>query len=224
MRTTEPLLPSFENNLITVNSEIFDSSDDRINQLMKEKSDYFNNSNLCQSYGQSNIEKCLIFLFFLIVFSCLILYHYSNHFGSVLFSIICGTIFLNLFSFITYSFFLYKLQSESMFDRIPTTVAFLNDLIISFNLILETAVLILVSFTSTVDWLCFSLFLAKFLIEIYFVIVSIKVFMFCPWSRSIQNITGRFWNSLRILFCCCENEPEIDLSKYHKLDEYESFY
>ncbi|MCQ2817946.1 MAG: hypothetical protein MJ252_11835 [archaeon] len=226
MRTTELLLPVVELNSYSQSQQYdsHDSSDDRLNQSIKDKSWFFNNSSLCQYYGQSNIEKCLGLLFFLIVFSSSILYHYYYHFSSFLFSVIVWTIFVNLFSFTTYSFFLYRLKSESMFDTIPTNIAKINDTLIYINLFLETLILFIVLFSSGINWFCFFLFLGKYFIEIYFVVVSIKVFMFCPWSRTVQEGIGKAFNFFKSLFFCCQPEHEMDLAKYHKLDEYESFY
>ena len=142
-----------------------DSSDDRLNQTPKDKSWLFNNSNLCQCYGQENIEKCLFILFFLIVFSASILYHYYAHFENIIFGAICCTIFFNLFSFITYSVCLYKLRSGEMFDSMPTAVLSVNDSIIVLNFLCEIIVLLMVGIYSKLDWFCFSLFAGKLLLK-----------------------------------------------------------
>lgn len=223
MRTQENLL-QFDQFPQPYPIDSLDSSDDRMNITPKDKSYFFNNSKLCQYYGQSNIERCLILLFFLIVFSSTILYHYFNHFSSLLFSTIISTIFFNLFSFITYTFFLYKLKSGSMFDVIPNVIVSINDSIIIMNLLVEIFVLSLVSISKDIDWYCFTLFLAKFIIEVYFVVISVKVFMFCPGSRTCQEISERVWNFLRIYMCCCESDQEMDIAKYQKLEDFDSFY
>ena len=47
------------------------------NVKQKEKNFYFyyDNSNICQYYGQSNVEKCLFLLFFLISYTITIIYY-----------------------------------------------------------------------------------------------------------------------------------------------------
>src|SRR5947208_3057401 len=53
----------------------------------KEKVYYFDNSAISLSYGQYNVEKCLVVLGILIAFSALFIYNYYDSFSSAIFII-----------------------------------------------------------------------------------------------------------------------------------------
>lgn len=189
----------------------------------KEKSFYFNNSNLCQYYGQSNIEKCIFILFCLIIFASTLLYHFFPLFNSFVFYTILATLSADTVSLALYSFFLYRLRSENMFDKIPSEAIRANDFLIVFNSFGKCFVLVLVTL-NFIGWIPLCFFVGKFLLEVYFMMVAVKLFLFCPGSRYFQEQSEKLWSFLKFYIFCCEIEQEQDLNEYTKIEDIESFY
>ena len=89
-----------------------------INKPQTEKNLYFyyDNLNICQYYGQSNIEKCIFLLVFLLTYTTTILYYYSFLIKTIIFYFILLTLIVDFISFIIYGYFLYKLKSDEIFE------------------------------------------------------------------------------------------------------------
>lgn len=199
-----------------------DENDYRVNP-QKERSFFFNNSNICQYYGQSNIEKCIFILFFIITFTSTLLYHFFSLMNTFLFYAITTTLIADAISLVLYSFFLYRLRSENMFDNIPAQAIRMNDFLIVFNSIGKSLVLVLVTL-NFLGWVPFAFFAGKYLIEVYFMMIAVKLFMFCPGARFVQEQSEKFWNFVRFYIFCCEVEQEQEYNEYTRLEEIESFY
>ena len=184
---------------------------------------YYDNSNICQYYGQGNIEKCIFLLFFLITYTSTILYYYINIIGNFLFYFIILTLSIDSLSFIFYCYFLYKLKSDDIFEKILSILIQFNDTLIIINSIFKTFVLSIVSVTLK-NWIPFLLFSSKYILDIYLMLTSIKIFMFCPGVRSFQEFTDKFIFYFKTYILCCEVEFEQENETYGKFDDSESFY
>jgi hypothetical protein len=229
MRTTEnvpryiPFLPQIRRNSSSnLNNP---NTNENIYQAphQKERSFYFNNSNLCQYYGQSNIEKCLFILFFLITYTSTLMYHFYNIIPSLLFSVMLFTLIVDGISMIIYGMFLYKLKSDNMFDRLPQKLISVNDFMVMFNSFIKTGAIVF----TCLNWLGLvpmGLFFGKFIIEVYFMMVSVKIFLFCPGSRYVQEQSEKIWSFVKFYVFCCEEEQDQDINEYTKIEDIESFY
>jgi len=61
------------------------------------------------------------------------------------------------------------------------------------------------------------------LLDTYFIVISLKLFMLSPCMIGIQEFLQRLWNNVKYYVLCCEVE-EPDQPDYTKLEELESFY
>jgi hypothetical protein len=196
-----------------------------INKSQKEKNLYFyyDNSNICQYYGQSNIEKCIFLLLFLLTYTTTILYYYSLLIKTILFYFIILTLIVDFISFIIYCYFLYKLKSDDIFEKIPNLIIKLNDFLIIFNYISKSLILVISSLTFT-NWNLFILLIAKYILEIYFIFNSIKIFMFCPATRTFQENFEKIIFYLKYYILCFDLEQDQISEEYTRIEDIESFY
>lgn len=192
-------------------------------QKPKDKSFYFDNSNLCHYYGQTNIEKCMILLFFLITYTFTILYYYSSTIGNLLYYILIPTLICDIFSLLIYFFILYKLQSNDIFDEIPEFIIKTNDNLILFNSIGKT-LLIAIASVKYISFNILLLFIGKYALEIFFLLNSQKIFMFIPCVKGIQDKTEKCLLYIKYSIFCFEIENENDTEEYTKIEDIESFY
>ena len=196
-----------------------------INKSQKEKNlfFYYDNSNICQYYGQSNIEKCIFLLFFLVTYTSTIIYYYSNFMNKFIFYFIIISLTADLISFIIYCYILYKLKSDEMFEKIPCLIIKLNDFLIIFNFILKSLILSILSVTMN-KWIPFLLFASKYILEVYFILNSIKNFMFCPIIHSFQENLEKLIFYFKYYILCFDFEQDQILEEYTKIEDIESFY
>jgi hypothetical protein len=187
---------------------------------------YYDNSSISMSYGQYNIEKCLFVLLFLITYSTCLGYYYYESFDylTFVFLIIGGSIDV-LISFM-YLILLIKLRSDTIFNKIPTKLMSFTDLIILANFIVKISQFILVTLIfNQFDVLGIVLIIVKLLFEIYFTVISVKLFMFCPCSVYVQEQTQKLWNGIKYYIFCCEIQDmnNQENPEYTKLDDLDSF-
>ncbi len=196
-----------------------------INKPQTEKNLYFyyDNLNICQYYGQSNIEKCIFLLVFLLTYTTTILYYYSFLIKTIIFYFILLTLIVDFISFIIYGYFLYKLKSDEIFEKIPNVIIKLNDILIIFNYISKSLILVISSVTLT-HWNLLLLLIAKYILEIYFIFNSIKIFMFCPATRTFQENFEKIIFYLKYYILCFELEQDQISEEYTRIEDIESFY
>jgi len=203
-----------------------DLNEERIVSIYKPKERifYYDNSQISMSFGQYNLEKCLIVQFILIILTACLLYEYSTNLDYLN----CVLIFLggglDVIASIFYIYFLYKLKSNDIFNKLPNFAINLTDIMILINLFIKifTIVMIYVDY-STLGVSALILFTLKFFIEFYFSVISVKLFMFCPCTLVLQEQTEKMWNWIKYyIFCCDVEEPENP--DYTKIEDLESFY
>jgi hypothetical protein len=189
----------------------------------KDKSFYFDNSNLCHYYGQTNIEKCIILLFFLIIYIFTLIYYYSHLMGKLLYCTLITTLICDIISLLIYFYILYKLQSNYIFDEIPDFIIKVNDYLILFNSIGNTLLLVF----ACIQYISLNillLFIGKYILEIFFLLNSQKIFMFIPCVQGIQDKTEKCLLYIKYSIFCFEIENENDNEEYTKIEDIESFY
>jgi hypothetical protein len=190
----------------------------------KDRVYYYDNSSISMSYGQYNVEKCLVVLFILIVYSSLLLYSYYISLDNMSFILlISGAVFDVIISFM-YLYILVKLKSDEIFNKIPLKVINSTDILIMINFFLKivTIILIFVNYYN-IGLSAILLFSTKFLFEFYFAVISIKLLIFCPCTVYIQEHSEKLWNWAKYYIFCCEVE-ETENPDYTKLEDLESFY
>lgn len=183
---------------------------------------YFDNANICLYYGQSNIEKCIFLLFFLVSLTMTLLFHYVNQADCLLFYSIVATFTADCLSLLMYCFLLLRLKSDNLFNVIPHCVIQGNDYLIVLNLIAKAVIFTLVCLNSF-GVIPLAMFALKFLMDIYFTLVSVKLFLFCPGARLLQEQSEKMWTYVKVYFFCIEDQDQ-ELNEYMKIEDIESFY
>jgi len=203
-----------------------DPNEERIVATYKRKDRifFYDNSSISMSYGQYNVEKCLVILFILVVYSALIIYSYCTLMDSLNFYLLVSSGILDLFISFSYLYFLVKLKSDQIFNRIPISIINVSDILILINFALKIVTMILLSVNYSILGLsAFICFIMKFLIELYFAMISVKLLMFCPCTLYVQEQTEILWNWMKYYVFCCEVE-EQENPDYTKLEDLESQY
>ena len=142
----------------------------------KERSFYFDNSNICQIYGQTNIEKCILLSLFIICYTIGILYYYFNKIFVTLLNFCIISLLLDITNLIFFSIILYKLRKENLFEKINHCLLKFNDYLIIIKILNNTIILTIVCIYLNDDNIFF-LFIGKYVIEIYFLLTSIKLYL-----------------------------------------------
>ena len=190
----------------------------------KEKVYFYDNSLISLSYGQYNVEKCLVVLFILIVYTAILIYDYYPLLSNFSFILLVSSGSVDIIISFLYLYFLLKLKSDQIFNKIPNAAVNSSDILIIANLVAKilTLVMIIVDY-SILGLTAIILFVMKFLIEFYFNVISVKLFMFCPCTLYIQEKTEKVWNWIKYYVFCCEIE-EPENPDYTKIEDLESFY
>jgi hypothetical protein len=131
---------------------------------------------------------------------------------------------LDIIISLLYLYFLIKLKSEQIFNKIPNAIINSSDVLILLNFIVKivTITMIFVDI-SLLGITAIILFTFKFMIEFYFAVISVKLFMFCPCTLYVQEQSEKAWLWIKYYIFCCEvDEPENP--DYTKLEDLESFY
>ena len=101
------------------------------NNSSRNQSFYY--SLICQSYGQNNIEKSIIILSALIIYSSVLINKYYYVLSSIIFIPLIISTLLNVASLGIFGYFLKSLQSASVFNYIPSNIEKINNGIILLN-------------------------------------------------------------------------------------------
>ena len=188
----------------------------------KERSFYFDNSNICQIYGQTNIEKCILLLLFIICYTIAILYYYFNKIFVTLLNFCIISLLLDITNLIFFSVILYKLRKENLFEKINHWLLKFNDYLIIIKILNNTIILTLVCIYLNDDNI-FYLFIGKYVIEIYFLLTSIKLFMFFPGSQLILEQSNKIIAFCKYYLLCNDIESEPESEEYNNIEEIQSF-
>jgi len=119
---------------------------------------------------------------------------------------------------------LYGLKNECIFQKVSINSFSAIDLLIFFNFLNKLALIVLIFLDNGFYYVwCLVFFSCKFILDTYFIMIWLKLFMLSPCMIAIQEFFERLWNNIKYYILCCEVE-EPDLPDYTKLEELESFY
>jgi hypothetical protein len=190
----------------------------------KEKTFYYDNAHISMSYGQYNLEKCLLVLLIIIIYSACLVYEYFNFFPRVDYYLILVGGGLDVITSFSYLYFLLKLKSQQIFNKIPSVMSNASDVLILINFFVKVVTIVKISVDFYIfAWTGVILFSLKFLFELYFSIISVKLFMFCPCTMYFQEQSEKTWIWIKYYIFCCEVE-ESGNPDYTKIEDLESFY
>lgn len=189
-----------------------------------QKKFYYDNSVISESYGESNIEKCLITILSDLFYTAVLGYVYVESFSQIKFYLLAISVVLDFLTSSHFIYLFYNLKNEGIFQKVSINSFSAIDLLIFFNFLnkLLLGVLIYLDNNFYYFW-CLVFFTSKLILDTYFIMISIKMFMLSPCMIGIQEFFQRLWNNVKYYILCCEVE-EPDQPDYTKLEELESFY
>ena len=196
----------------TLEEENYDS----ISQRDTENSDIFDNFKLCQRYGQANIEKGILLLISILLITGLALYYNIKIIKPYLTKIIYASSIVDLLLLIFFTFLRYKFNNEEWFNSFPVRFYSYIDYIILLNSILKIVIFIL-SFIYQKSLGSLGLFLCKFLLELYLLVSCVKILVFCPGYKTLEEFFERAVGWIKYLLICCESEHDQDVGDYKRL-------
>ena len=205
------------------NIGIDDENSDSISQRDTENSDIFDNYAISQKYGQSNIEKAIFLLIIITLISGLILYYNLKIIKSYFIKLLCISSIIDLLLLLVYSFLRIKFSSGQWFNSFPIQLYNCTDYVIIINFFLKLASFIL-SFFYKKNIGTFILICFKFLLELYFLISCVKIFIFFPGFKIFEEYFKKSIGWVKYLLICCENEHEPEGNDYKKIYEDTTIY
>ena len=210
-----------ENNTDLMNKEFLDIRMRDAN----EKAKYYNNATLSDKHGQENIESSLVILSIQILFTALLVYLY---FGNLEQLIILLFIITGIFDIIVLTFYIYfviKFKKEEIFTSLPKSCFSISDIFNIANLLLKSVNYVFIFVLSDEIEILFALsFTLKYLIDLYFFLTSIKIYMFCPCGIWLNDLFIRIWVWIKYYIFCCEAEETSSDIEYSRMEDMESFY
>jgi hypothetical protein len=197
---------------LTLEEENYDS----ISQRDTENSDIFDNFKLCQRYGQANIEKAIFLLISILLITGLALYYNIKIIKPYLIKIIYASSIVDLLLLIIYTVLRLKFNNEEWLNSFPIRFYSYIDYIILLNSILKIVIFVL-SFLYQKSLGSLGLFLCKFLLELYLLVSCVKILIFCPGYKALEEFFERAVGWIKYLLICCESEHEQDVGDYKRL-------
>jgi hypothetical protein len=185
---------------------------------------YYDNSAISLSYGQYNIEKCLIVLTIILLLNLVIIYNYYPKFTRFVLISIIGSMAVDATISLLFLYFLYKLKSNIKFNKIYGLNSL--DILITLNFVMKS-ILFIIMLVHNKTVVAIILLSVKFLVDFYFILLSVKILMFCPCSVYLLEFTEKIWTTLKkYLFCYDKENTATDPENYEysKLEDIESFY
>lgn len=185
---------------------------------------YYDNSKISQSYGESNIEKCLVGICCIIILTLVLSYVYYDFFISIKLYLLVACVFADSLTCISYIKLLINIKKEGIFQKVYLNTYSYMDVIMLFNYFNKVALVSLIYLDSKFYYFwCLIFFSFKFLLETYFVMISLKMFMLSPCMVKLQESFESLWINIKYYILCCEVD-EPDYPDYTKLEELESYY
>ena len=184
----------------------------------------YNNSIISIRFSQQNYEKCLLLMILIILIYLTI--WYLNESFSFLFSIFFYLSFSIDLMILTYYFFtVIRLRKDEIFTTMSIDLSETFDKVIILNYIIKLTNFIL--FFIVIIYSDFSfkfLMIIKFLLDLYFCFISLKLCMLCNFFIYLSEKIYLLWTWIKSTFCCIdeEDEPDHDIhyTKFYDLDSY----
>jgi hypothetical protein len=205
---------------------------DELHQVAKKKMSYADREiqrvrySVYSKTGQENIEMSLLIHFIQMIYTAIILYIYLEILARtfIYLYLISGFVDIVLMSFFIY--FLAQFRSHEAFSHIPRGLFTASDYINFTNLIFKTFnVSLLFSYAEKLNVRFYFAFGFKYLLDVYFCLLSLKLFMFCPCSVWLNNKLFACFRWIKFgLFCCQDEERHLEDEDGKKNEVLESNY
>ena len=187
-------------------------------------SNSINNSNICYQFGQVNLEKALFILVFQMIITASAIYFYIDLIDELILYLYLITAGIDFVITIIYIYFIKKFIQDAIISNFSRSLSNLVDIINSFNILLK-CINVGILFLKT-DKLTFFLvfwFMIKFVLDIYFVFSTLRIFLFCSFAIWLNEKLYIFTNWVKYYLFCFHLE-EKDFAKHDKFEQLVSNY
>ena len=147
--------------------------------------DNFDNYDLCQKFGQPNIEKTILLLVLIILFSGFILYYYWNLFKLYYIKLLLISSSIDLLLLLFYCSLRIKFNVNEWINSFPVQFYYFLDYIIIINCILK----------------------------LYLLVSSVKLMIFCPGYKSFALCFEAGVGGIKNLLNCCEGQADREYNR-----------
>jgi hypothetical protein len=185
---------------------------------------FYNNSNICYRFGQVNIEKAVFVLLFQMIFTALLIYLYIYEIAKILIYLFLISAGIDMILMSIFIYFVMKFRQDEIFSTFSRGISNFVDVVNSINLIFKVfnfAFIFLV--IKELNFLFCLLFSLKLLIEVYFALITLKIFVFCSCTVWINEKLYRLFKFIQYYILCCETE-EKEEKENERFEELESNY
>ena len=199
---------------------------DRRHRDVNDKARYYNNTNISDRHGQENIEYSLFILSSQILYSSFIVYIYLYELENLLFILFCISGILDLIILTFYVYFVIKFNKDEIFTDLPKSCISWCDMINIMSMSIKVINFFLLFLLSKqIDFNLALCFIIKFITDLYFFIISIKIYMFCPYGVWCSDLFNKIWLCVKYyLFCCEIDDSQSSDMEYSRMEDMESFY
>lgn len=202
---------------------IYINIDEKIKQQAKirDQTQFHSNINVCQRYGQKNYENCLVTLIILTSLTGLILYYYFDDFLKIFLYMITFSALNDLIILFFYAYFYFNMKSELIHVTFQKDCFYSLEGINFFNFLLKVFNIVsLMIFNGHAFRSLFMFWLVvKSIYDLYFALISLKLFSFFSCTLKLQEFFSIIWESLSSCCTCGEKRHEnLNNSKVEVLD------
>lgn len=211
------------------NEDVLNTSKIKYRKVNKDKFvsniNFYNNSNICYRFGQVNIEKALFVLLFQMIFTALLIYLYIYDIAKILIYLFLISAGIDMILMTIFIYFIMKFRQDEIFSTFSRGVSKFVDIVNTINLVFKlfNYAFIFYMIKKLSFFFCFW-FSIKILIEIYFALITLKVFVFCACTVWINEKLYKLFSLVQYYIFCCESEEKEEFKEQEKYEELESNY
>lgn len=184
------------------------------------------NLEISRQFGQNNFEKALLLICIIILINGISNFLYYHLLSRTFIWMSIGSIGIELVLFTILSFFYFRLKQEKVFNTLPHILLVFVDILCVIYIILSVVILVLLQ-AQQAGIACpgYWLFIIKFIIAVYFVVVTYKMLNFSGCSYAIQGMLKKAWVYVSYYIFCMEEEANTHTyHDYQEFDEFDSEY
>lgn len=183
------------------------------------------NEEISKQFGQNNYEKGLVLISVLFILNSIWLYFYESlltksfTIAYYINLVIQGTLTLSL------SYLYMKIRQNKVINPISTNLLRVVDLLSIIYLITVVTTFVWVNFQAiSIFSLGYLVFSIKFALEIYFIILILKIFSFSSCSYKIQETIMLAFSYFTTYVLCIDEDLQNNNIDYQEFDELDSEY
>jgi hypothetical protein len=186
---------------------------------------FHNNSNICYRFGQANIEKALFVLITQMILTALLIYIYIYELEKPIIYLFLISAGMDMILMTVFIYFVMKFRQDDIFSTFSRSLSNFVDVVNSINLLIKlmnyTALFFLVEELKFLFCFWFTL---KFLVEIYFGLITVKMFVFCSCTIWLNEKLSKLFKWIQFYVFCCDVEDKEEGKEPEKCEELESNY